>query len=194
VQGTLGSPDFDFYMGSFAIILYYIFSFIISIILVNILVALFNQAYSNVYDNAVDEYLALRTQRLLEFIRAPDENVFCAPLNLIELFLLPLEPLLSKQFFNSISKRVMFILYWPFLTMIALYESRYLAYSNIKADQGDFDDDDWGDELDSDRTADWQKVVEEGLPAAETDTELLVELKKQVKALQEQIEAMQASS
>ncbi|ORY85602.1 hypothetical protein BCR37DRAFT_377292 [Protomyces lactucae-debilis] len=191
VQGTLGSPDFDFYKGSFAIILYYIFSFLIgTIMLGSILVALFAQAYSNVYENSVDEYLALRTQRLLEFIRAPDENVFCAPLNLIELFLLPFELVFSQRFYNSLSKRVMFLLYWPFLVLIALYESRVLAYSNIVADQGDFNDDDWGDEIDE-QTADWQKVVEKGLPAAESDMEILLELRDQIKELEEKLSQLQ---
>lgn len=37
VQSTLGSPVFDLYEGSFALILYYLFTFIISVVLLNIL-------------------------------------------------------------------------------------------------------------------------------------------------------------
>lgn len=37
VQSTLGSPTFELYEGSFALVLYYLFSFIISVVLLNIL-------------------------------------------------------------------------------------------------------------------------------------------------------------
>lgn len=37
VQSTLGSPTFEVYEGSFALVLYYIFTFIISVVLLNIL-------------------------------------------------------------------------------------------------------------------------------------------------------------
>lgn len=44
--------------------------------LLNILVALYNTAYGDIVDNAVDEYMALFAQRTMQFVRAPDENVF----------------------------------------------------------------------------------------------------------------------
>jgi hypothetical protein len=91
----------------------------------NILVALFNQAYSVVTDNAVDEFLALFSHKTLNFIRAPDENTFCPPLNLIEVFLLiPLEPFLKKAQYQYINEIVMKIVYSPVLVMIAFYESK----------------------------------------------------------------------
>lgn len=46
--------------------------------LLNILVALYNSAYSDITDNAGDEYMALFSQKTLQFVRAPDENVFIA--------------------------------------------------------------------------------------------------------------------
>lgn len=93
--------------------------------LLNILVALFNQAYSVVTDNAVDEFLALFSHKTLNFIRAPDENTFCPPLNLIEIFLLiPFEPFLKKQTYQRINEWVMKIVYSPALAVIALYEAK----------------------------------------------------------------------
>ena len=40
--------------------------------------ALYNSAYSDITDNAIDEYMALFAQKSLQFVRAPDENVFIA--------------------------------------------------------------------------------------------------------------------
>jgi hypothetical protein len=96
------------------------------VVLLNILIALFNQAYSVVTDNAVDEFLAVFSNKTLEYIRAPDENPFTPPLNLIEIFfLIPLQPFLSMDGYQRINKIVMFGIYAPFLTIIALYESKY---------------------------------------------------------------------
>ena len=49
-----------------------------TIVLLNILIALYNSAYSDITDNAVDEYMALFSQKTMQFVRAPDENVFIA--------------------------------------------------------------------------------------------------------------------
>lgn len=93
--------------------------------LLNILVALFNQAYSVVTDNAVDEFLALFSQKTLNFVRAPDENTFCPPLNLIEIFfLIPFEPFLDSSTYQRVNEVVMRIVYAPALAIIAFYESR----------------------------------------------------------------------
>jgi hypothetical protein len=47
-------------------------------VLLNILIALYNSAYEDITGNAVDEYMALFSQKTLQFVRAPDENVFIA--------------------------------------------------------------------------------------------------------------------
>lgn len=47
-------------------------------VLLNILIALYNSAYEDITGNAVDEYMALFAQKALQFVRAPDENVFIA--------------------------------------------------------------------------------------------------------------------
>lgn len=44
--------------------------------LLNILIALYNSAYEDITGNATNEYLALFAYRTLQFVRAPDENVF----------------------------------------------------------------------------------------------------------------------
>src|SRR5271167_3694534 len=120
-QAVLQSPNFDLYEDispPFGLLLFYLFNFIVSVrnphnsdpplkslVLLNILVALFNQAYSVVTDNAVDEFLALFSHKTLSFIRAPDENTFCPPLNLIEIFLLiPLEPFLTKSTYQRVNE------------------------------------------------------------------------------------------
>ncbi len=45
-------------------------------VLLNILIALYNSAYEDITENAIDEYMALFSQKTLQFVRAPDENVF----------------------------------------------------------------------------------------------------------------------
>ena len=49
-----------------------------SLVLLNILIALFNSAYEDITDNAIDEYMGLFAQKTMQFVRAPDENVFIA--------------------------------------------------------------------------------------------------------------------
>ena len=81
-----------------------------------------------IVDNAVDEFLALFSGKTLEFIRAPDENSFCPPLNLIEIFLLlPCQPFLSKEHYQRLNQIVMKMVYAPVLTLIAVYEAKYFS-------------------------------------------------------------------
>jgi len=130
-QAFLDSPDFAFYEDltpPFGLYLFYLYNFIVSILLLNILIALFNQAYAVITDNAVDEFLWLFSNKTLEYIRAPDENTFCPPLNLIEIcFLIPLQPLLHKTAYQKINQVVMKAMYSPVLCLIALYESKFQA-------------------------------------------------------------------
>ena len=96
VNAVMQSPDFegfDNYAHPFGIILYYLFTFVVMVILLNILIALYNSAYEDITENAIDEYMAMFAQKTLQFVRAPDENVFIAPFNLIELvfLILPFE-------------------------------------------------------------------------------------------------------
>ena len=91
MNAVMQSPDFsgfDQFAAPFGIILYYIFTFVVMVILLNILIALYNSAYEDITDNALDEYMALFAQKTMQYVRAPDENVFIAPFNLIEIFCL----------------------------------------------------------------------------------------------------------
>jgi hypothetical protein len=73
----------------------------------------------------VNEYLALFSDKTLDYIRAPDENVFCPPLNLIEICLLiPFQPFLTAEAYHRLNEIVMTTVYFPFLCIIAFYESR----------------------------------------------------------------------
>lgn len=44
--------------------------------MLNILIALYNSAYEDISSNATDEYMAIFAQKTMQFVRAPDENVF----------------------------------------------------------------------------------------------------------------------
>ncbi len=128
-HSIIGDNDYDAFSRfapPYAAILYYIFVFLCSVILLNILIALFNSAYQNIYDNANDEYLALLAQNTLRYIRAPDENVFVPPLNLIEFFLLniPLYWWLPKKTFEKICYNVMLVVYSPILVFVSISESK----------------------------------------------------------------------
>jgi hypothetical protein len=48
----------------------------------NILIALYNSAYEDISGNAIDEYMAIFAQKTMQFVRAPDENVFIPRMSL----------------------------------------------------------------------------------------------------------------
>ncbi|BFZ62032.1 Calcium channel yvc1 [Saitoella coloradoensis] len=181
IQAVLQSPDFDTFRDfakPFGPILYYLWVFVTAVILLNILVALFNVAYSNITDNSTDEFLALFSRRTLNAVRAPDENVFLAPFNLVEvIFLLPLQPLLSRSAYQALNRKVIFVLYFPFLCGIAYFESRFQAkwiQKNMSHGEelGQEPDEDWEGEdefaaLSEDGTeagSKWKKMVKETAP------------------------------
>lgn len=57
-------------------------------------------------------------------VRAPDQFVYPAPFNLIEIFFVtPLEPFVSRKTYVQINKVVMTVLFIIPLSMIAVYES-----------------------------------------------------------------------
>ncbi|KAK5129092.1 hypothetical protein LTR08_003912 [Meristemomyces frigidus] len=129
LNAIMGSPDFDVwdrFAPPFGLILYYIYTFIITVILLNILIALYNSAYEDITENAIDEYLALFSQKTMQFVRAPDENVFIAPFNLIEIFalVLPFEWWLPRSTYERLNDIVMGAIYSPLLLITALMETR----------------------------------------------------------------------
>ncbi len=58
------------------------------VILLNILNALYNSAYASVSDHGTEEFVTVYATKTIQFIRAPDEKVFIAPFNLIEVLFL----------------------------------------------------------------------------------------------------------
>ncbi|KAI6247923.1 Calcium channel YVC1 [Erysiphe necator] len=140
------SPEFsgfDNFAPPFGAILYYIFTFLITTVLLNILIALFNSAYQDITDNAIDEYLALFSQKTMQFVRAPDENVFIAPLNLVEIFLLilPFEWWLPRQIYARLNEMVLTVLYLPLLLVAAWFETCSANKVTANRSRGEDDDD-----------------------------------------------------
>lgn len=142
---VLDSPDFelfDNFAPPYGKVLYCIFTFLISTLLLNILVALFNSAYEKIYDNAVSEYMALVAQKTLRFVRAPDENVFVPPFNLIELLflMLPFEWWMDQTLYEQINNIILTFIYSPFLLVIGWKEAKAARRINYNRSRGFHDD------------------------------------------------------
>jgi hypothetical protein len=151
------SPDFsgfDSFAPPFGLILYYIFTFVVMVILLNILIALYNSAYEDITGNALDEYMALFAQKTMQYVRAPDENVFIAPFNLVEIFcvILPFEWWLPTSTYARLNDYVMAFLYSPLLIIAALFETRSARVVSINRKRG---------ELDDDTIEEWEQMAEE---------------------------------
>lgn len=198
----MGSPEFDQwdrFAPPFGLILYYIYNFIIIVILLNVLIALYNSAYEDVTDNAIDEYLALFSQKTLQFVRAPDENVFIAPFNLVEMVCLslPFEWWMSKAQYARLNDYVMGVLYSPLLLVTAYLETRTARSVRFNRKRHEADDDtieEWeqlAEELDVEGSG-WAKKVQDTAPKVVTDaTSLqLKELRQDVKELKELLSAL----
>ncbi|AEO67245.1 uncharacterized protein THITE_2116140 [Thermothielavioides terrestris NRRL 8126] len=145
-NAVMQSPDFsgfERFRPPFGLILYYCFTFVVMVVLLNILIALYNSAYQDIYDNANDEYLAMFAQKTLTFVRAPDENVFIPPFNLIEIFLLalPLEWWMDKKTYERINDVVMGVIYSPLLLISAYFETSWAREIRRNRARGEADDD-----------------------------------------------------
>lgn len=82
-------------------------------------------------------------QKTMTFVRAPDENVFIPPFNLIEIFLLaiPLEWWMPKKTYEHINDVVMGLIYSPLLLISAYFEMRWAQGIRANRARGDADDD-----------------------------------------------------
>lgn len=202
----MGSPEFDQwdrFAPPFGLILYYIYNFIIIVILLNVLIALYNSAYEDVTDNAIDEYLALFSQKTLQFVRAPDENVFIAPFNLVEMvfLVLPFEWWMSKKQYARLNDYVMGIIYSPLLLVTAYLETRTARSVRFNRRRNEADDDtieEWeqlADELDVEGSG-WGKKVQDTAPNVVTDATLveLKELKEDMKELKALLRGLQGGN
>jgi len=145
-NAVMQSPDFsgfERFQPPFGLILYYCFTFVVMVILLNILIALYNSAYEDIYENANDEYLAMFAQKTMTFVRAPDENVFIPPFNLVEIFGLVffLEWWMDKKMYERINDIVMGFIYSPLLLISAFFETRWAREIRVNRARGDADDD-----------------------------------------------------
>lgn len=196
-NAIMQSPDFsgfENFSPPFGIILYYVFTFVVMVVLLNILIALYNSAYEDITSAAIDEYMALFAQKTMQFVRAPDENVFIAPLNLIELFflILPLEWWLPKKIYAKLNDYVMAVIYSPLLFIAAYVESRSARRVRWNRKRGQEDDDtieEWeqmSDQVDFESEG-WDKKVAAVKPNVEDDTATVAvrHLKEEVKELKE---------
>ncbi|KAK2071073.1 hypothetical protein P8C59_005526 [Phyllachora maydis] len=204
-NAIMQSPDFsgfDKFQHPFGLVLYYCFTFIVMVILLNILIALYNSAYEDIYDNANDEFLALFAQKTMLFVRAPDENVFIAPFNLIEIFLLvlPFEWWMSKKLYKQLNDAVMWLIYLPLLLPAAFFETRQAGEIRANRARGEADEDtveEWEqmtDQVDFDADG-WNEAV--GLAKSHLDQDPAVsevqQLKQEVETLKEMLERLSRS-
>ncbi|KAK7421855.1 Calcium channel yvc1 [Neonectria magnoliae] len=145
LKAIMQSPEFDGFDGfghPWGLILYYCFTFVVMIILLNVLIALYNSAYEDIYENADDEYLALFAQKTMQFVRAPDENVFIAPFNIIEIIVSGLcEWWMPKKTYEFINDCIMATLYSPLLFVAAFLETRTAHSIRSNRSRGEADDD-----------------------------------------------------
>ncbi|KAI5305129.1 hypothetical protein KEM56_005213 [Ascosphaera pollenicola] len=194
IDTVMTSPDFDIFKKfapPFGILLYYIFAFVVMTILLNILIALYNSAYNEVTENATGEYLALFSQRTMQFVRAPDENVFIAPFNLIEIvcLIIPFEWWLPAEKYERLNHYVMSVIYFPILLLTALVEMIRARKITLNRRLGEEDDsvlEEWEEMAEgiayTNNQGNWVERVEATKPRTEVDPCLA-----QVKQLSEQI-------
>ncbi|KAI1148573.1 hypothetical protein F4825DRAFT_433470 [Nemania diffusa] len=203
-NAVMQSPDFsgfERFSPPFGIILYYVFTFVVMVVLLNVLIALYNSAYEDIYDNSDDEYLALFAQRTMQFVRAPDENVFIAPFNLIEVFLLviPFEWWLPKHRYEQLNDIVMAVIYSPLLFCAAIFEVRTAKEVRRNRKRGEEDDDtieEWEQMTDIDFEGEgWIKKVDESKANVEDDLAVVEirELRSEVKELKSLLEKLSKS-
>lgn len=128
----------------------------------------------------------------MQFVRAPDENVFIPPLNLIEVFLLiiPFEWWMSSPRYERLNNYVMGVVYSPLLLITAWLEKKQAYKVKRNRRNGESDEDEvqeWeqmGRELDFEADG-WSKRVESTRPNVQTDLAVL-----EVRALREQVEEL----
>jgi hypothetical protein len=135
----------------------------------------------------------------MQFVRAPDENVFIPPFNLIEVFLLaiPLEWWMSRKRYERVNDIVMGIIYFPLLLVAAYVETRTAKDIRRNRSRGDEDDDtveEWEQmaaEVDFEADG-WNKHVDSAKPNVEEEA-AVVEVRKlqgEVEKLKEMIEQL----
>lgn len=186
------------------------------VVLLNILIALYNSAYEDISGNAVDEYMSIFALKTMQFIRAPDENVFIPreyarsnrkkglsnkrfllAFNLLEIIflVLPFEWWLPRRYYAKINDFIMAVIYSPLLLIVASLETREARRIRWNRRRGEEDDDDvqeWehvAEEVDFEIDDTWRQTVRESTPNVNTDTCTveIIKLQQQVKELTETV-------
>lgn len=152
----------------YALIMYYIYSFLLTVILMNILIALYSTSYASIVENSTSEYFGLVAQKTLKYIRAPDEDLFVPPLNLIEVLLLPFSFVMSYNSYKALNYYVMLVIYLPLLCYITSVEIsnakriQYNRYKGLHDDANEYDADwDLTDGFDDDVSTNWAGMREQ---------------------------------
>lgn len=112
----------------------------------------------------------------MQFVRAPDENVFIAPFNLIEVFFLalPLEWWMPKRHYERLNDIVMGVIYSPLLLLAAMFEQQSAREIRANRARGDEDDgtvEEWeqmADQVDFEADG-WKKTVDMAKTNLEVD-------------------------
>lgn len=137
--------------------------------------------------------MALFAQKTMQFVRAPDENVFIPPFNLLEIFLLilPFEWWMPTSRYERLNNYVMGAIYSPLLLLTAFMETRDAHKVKYNRRHGEDDADEsqeWEQngcgELDFEADG-WAKEVEGTKPNVETDAAVL-----EIRALKQEIEEL----
>ena len=142
--------------------------------------------------------MALFALKTMQFVRAPDENVFIAPFNLVEVFLLilPFEWWMPTRRYERLNNYVMGVLYSPLLLITAFMETRQAHTVRHNRRHGESDEDtteEWeqmAGQVDFESDG-WAKKVESTKPNVETDVAVMEirELRAQVEDLKEIVES-----
>lgn len=131
--------------------------------------------------------------KTMQFVRAPDENVFVPPLNLIEIVLSALlEWWMPKHLYELINDVVMAIIYSPLLLVAAFFETRKAWHIRSNRARGEEDDDvvqEWEGMAQqvNYESEDWVKKCESAKPNVEEEPAIV-----EVKKLREEIQELRA--
>ncbi|EED82653.1 predicted protein [Postia placenta Mad-698-R] len=116
IQALLQSPDYNMFAASWNVAT--------ALILLNVLISLFSSAYNDVVEDAAAEYLTYFAGKVGGMIRAPDEYVYPAPFNIVEILLsVPLLRNTLTDTVEQINRYVMLVTFFVPLSIIALYEA-----------------------------------------------------------------------
>lgn len=124
IQSLLQAPDYDKFKPSPAsLALYYLWNVVTALILLNVLISLFASAYSDIVDDAEAEFLTFFATKTIGLIRAPDEFVYPAPFNLVEVFIAPFELCLPRKTYIEINRYIMLVLFFVPVVFVSFFEA-----------------------------------------------------------------------